>query len=107
MEHDPWIAPDESLIIFTSVNRDDSFGEGDLYYAIKTNGEWTSARNLGNRINTPTYEYCSYITPDGKYFYFSSEYDVKWISTNNLAEEIRRKLSSSVLQSTWFFKTHG
>lgn len=82
MEHDPMIAPDEQFLIFTSVDRPDSYGSADLYYALRDDdGAWSSARNMGKQFNTPTYEYCSYLTPDNRYLFYSSEYDVKWIST--------------------------
>ncbi len=82
MEHDPMIAPDEQYLIFTSVDRPDSHGSADLYYSLrKDDGTWSPAVNMGTQINTDTYEYCSYITPDQRYFFYSSEYDVKWIST--------------------------
>ena len=82
MEHDPMIAPDEQYLIFTSVDRADSYGSADLYYALRnSDGTWLPARNMGDQFNTDTYEYCSYLTPDNRYFFYSSEYDVKWIST--------------------------
>jgi hypothetical protein len=79
MEHDPAIAADESFLIFTSVDRPDSFGSGDLYYTMRdADTTWASAKNMGSRFNTSTYEYCSYLTPDSKYLFFSSDFDVKW-----------------------------
>lgn len=80
MEHDPMIAADESFLIFTSVDRPDSFGSGDLYYTLQEDAgkTWAPAKNMGSRFNTSTYEYCSYLTPDSKYLFFSSDYDVKW-----------------------------
>jgi hypothetical protein len=30
------------------------------------------------------YEYCSYLTPHGKYLFFSSDYDVKWMDAKQL-----------------------
>jgi len=84
-EHDPLIAPDESFLVFTST-RAGGFGEADLYITHKTNGQWENPRNMGNGINTKTYEYCPYLTPDGKYFFYSSEYEVKWISSNVLKQ---------------------
>jgi len=79
-EHDPLIAPDESFLIYTSYGQPDTIGQADLYYSIHTNGQWSKAKNLGPAINTATYEYCPNFSPDGKYFFYSSEYDVKWIS---------------------------
>jgi Tol biopolymer transport system component len=70
-EHDPFIAPDESYIIFTS-NRPGGYGRGDLYISFRnTDGSWSMARNLGKDINTSDYEYCPSVSPDGKYFFFS------------------------------------
>lgn len=82
-EHDPLIAPDESYLVFTST-RSDGFGEADLYISYKTKDEWENPRNLGFGINTKTYEYCPYLTPDGKYFFYSSENEVKWVSSSIL-----------------------
>lgn len=83
MEHDPMIAPNERYLIFTSVDRADSYGSADLYYSLRNNdGTWSPAINMGKEFNTDTYEYCSYVTPDQQYFFYSSEYDVKWISTS-------------------------
>ncbi len=83
-EHDPLITPDEQSIIFTSYNRAGGYGEADLYYSQKDNHQWLTAKNMGRQFNTPTYEYCPNFSPDGKYFFYSSEYDVKWISTKYL-----------------------
>ena len=70
-EWDPFIAPDESYIIFTS-DRPDGFGGGDLYISFKNiDGEWNIPVNLGEEVNTSDYEYCPYISSDGKYLYFS------------------------------------
>lgn len=85
MEHDPMISPDERYLIFTSVDRADSYGNGDLYYSLRgKDGKWTHAKNMGSQFNTNTYEYCTYLTPDGQYLFYSTGYDVKWISTKYL-----------------------
>lgn len=83
-EHDPLITPDEKAIIFTSYNRPNGYGEADLYYSQKNIHEWLPATNMGKRFNTPTYEYCPNFSPDGKYFFYSSEYNVKWIDSDYL-----------------------
>ncbi len=70
-EWDPFIAEDESFIIFTS-DRARGFGGGDLYISFKNdNGEWSNPINLGNKINTSDYEYCPAISRDMEYLYFS------------------------------------
>jgi hypothetical protein len=82
-EHDPLIAPDESFLIFPS-DRPGGLGEADLYISHKVNDQWQQPAAMGHGINTKRYEYCPYLTPDGKYFFFSSEYQVKWIGSSVL-----------------------
>jgi hypothetical protein len=82
-EHDPLIAPDESFLVFPS-DRPGGQGEADLYISHKVNGQWQQPTPMGNGINTKRYEYCPYLSPDGKYFFFSSEYQVKWIGSSVL-----------------------
>lgn len=70
-EFDPYISPDERILIFTST-RPDGFGSGDLYISFKDeNEDWTKAKNMGDKINTPGSEYCPMISPDGKYLFFT------------------------------------
>lgn len=69
---DPFIAPDESFIIFASDRRH-GLGEGDLYVAFRTeDGAWSEAVNLGSTINSPQTDFCPSITKDGKYLFFTS-----------------------------------
>lgn len=67
---DPFIAPDESYIIFTSVYPD-GFGNEDQYISYNINGKWTNPKSLGATINTVKIEYGSYMSPDNKYYFFS------------------------------------
>src|SRR5215510_8284212 len=55
-----------------AAGRPDSLGGGDLYISYRKNGEWTPAKNLGPKINGPGLEISPYLSPDGKYFFFSS-----------------------------------
>ena len=59
-------------------------GEADLYISHHRNGQWQQPVALAHGINTKRYEYCPYLTPDGKFLFFSSEYQVKWISADVL-----------------------
>ena len=72
-ENDPYIAPDESFLIFQS-DRPGAFGRGDLFISYKLkNGLWSEPRNLGKGINTKrSGEACPWVTPDRKYMFFSS-----------------------------------
>ena len=70
---DPYIAPDESFLIFVSYNRPEGLGDGDLYISLNQNGAWTPAKNLGAPINSSALDFCPNMSPDGKYFFFTSE----------------------------------
>ncbi len=71
-ENDPYIAPDESYLIFQS-DRPGTFGEGDLFISYRLNdGNWSVPVNMGKRVNTKeSGEACPFVTPDGKYLFFS------------------------------------
>ncbi|HEY5614975.1 MAG TPA: hypothetical protein VIL52_03060 [Bacteroidota bacterium] len=71
-EIDNYLAPDKSYIIFAGYGRPDSYGGGDLYISFWKDGAWTKARNLGPKINSNQREYCPIVTPDGKYFFWTS-----------------------------------
>jgi len=69
---DPFVAPDESYLIICQ-KRDSGFGEYDLHvYFRKQDGSWTDPINMGEGINSPQYEFRPYVTPDGKYLFFTS-----------------------------------
>lgn len=67
---DPYIAPDESYMIFCS-DRPGGLGEGDLYISFNRKGSWTQPRSLGAIVNTAEFEYTPLISPDGKSLFFS------------------------------------
>ena len=66
----PYIAPDESFIIFDGKSDTTGFGSCDLYISFNTNGVWTEAQNLGSLVNTELCEFTASVTPDGKYLFF-------------------------------------
>ncbi len=72
-EFNAFVDPDEQYIMFTGYKRKGNAGSGDIFISKKNGvGEWTEAVNLGNKINGPGLTYCPYVTPDKKYFFFSS-----------------------------------
>lgn len=90
-EHDPCISKDESFLVYNSYGRKEGYGQADLYASkMKKDRTWSRAANLGKAFNTPAYEYTAYITPDSKYFFFTSDYDIKWISADYLIHTIDR-----------------
>jgi Tol biopolymer transport system component len=71
-EFEPCVAPDESFLVFMAAGRPDGRGQGDLYVSYQKDGLWTPAKNLGPKVNGPGLEISPYLSPDGKYFFFSS-----------------------------------
>ncbi len=100
----PYIAPDESYLIFCSF-REGGFGSGDLYISFRRkDGAWGRVINMGEKINTAANERFPNVTPDGKYLFFNStrkiagagadapgngQGDVYWIDAK-VIEELKR-----------------
>ena len=84
-EHDPFIAPDESYLIFAS-NRPGGYGQSDLYISFRLeDGPWTEPKNMGDEINSSGFDYTPMLSPDGKYLFFTSTKtgngDIYWIDS--------------------------
>jgi Tol biopolymer transport system component len=76
-EGDPFVASDESCLIFAS-NRPGGYGFMDLYISFrKDNNSWTHPINLGKKINSHLHVNTVCITLDHKYFFFSSSRTTK------------------------------
>ncbi|MBN2346588.1 MAG: ankyrin repeat domain-containing protein [Candidatus Aminicenantes bacterium] len=91
MEDEPFIAPDESYLIFKSL-RPGGFGGADLYISWRRkDGSWTEAMNLGPQVNTEHAERFPSVSRDGKYFFFGSDRngnrgDIYWMKADFLRE---------------------
>ena len=71
----PWIAPDESYLIWSS-HREGEVGNGDLYVSFhQADGSWDVPVNLGESINTPGQERFPSVSPDGRYLFFARHAD--------------------------------
>jgi hypothetical protein len=85
-ESDPCIAPDESYLIYCVRDRENGYGKNDLYISFRNkDNNWTEAINMENTINTNAEELFPSVSPDGKYFFFSStksgKMDVYWVDS--------------------------
>jgi hypothetical protein len=94
---DAYIAPDESYIIFSSQDRDDSIGGQDLYISFrKKDGSWTQSKNMGLSVNSEFCEICPSVSLDGKYLFFTSrrrgKADILWITTDIITKLKPKKL---------------
>jgi Tol biopolymer transport system component len=70
----PFIASDESFLIFTSQGREENIGIMDLYISYKTpDGNWSESINMGEEINYPgSITRFPGMSPDGKFLFFCS-----------------------------------
>lgn len=76
---DPFIAPDESYLIFKST-RSGGYGGMDNYISYKkADGSWTNPKNLGPKINTSQADDVGDISPDGKYMFFTRNDNIYWV----------------------------
>lgn len=83
-ETDALISPDGRFLVFTAVGREDGLGGGDLYLSLRrSDGSWGPAENLGPAVNSPSSDFCPTLSPDGRYFLFTSDrngsHDVFWV----------------------------
>lgn len=93
----PYIAPDESYIVFDSV-RDAGQGSSDLYISFrKADGEWGPAINFGDKINTGASEKNPSVSPDGKFLFFdrrikrgNADVTIYWVDAQ-IIETLRPK----------------
>lgn len=61
-------------VLYFSSDRPGGLGGKDIYKAeLNAQGQWTSIKNLGPKINTPYDDDAPFIHPDGKLLHFSSK----------------------------------
>lgn len=71
-EFEPWIAPDQSYLIFMGGGRAESRGGFDLYLSRNVGGTWSRPVNLGDKINSAGNELSPHVSFDGRTFYWTS-----------------------------------
>jgi len=73
-EFNAYIAPDEEYIIYSTSGRGPGVGRGDLWINFRLNGgSWSDTINMGKKINSPAFDYCPFVTADGKFLFFTSQ----------------------------------
>ena len=84
----PYMAPDNSYLIYAITNHPQGRGKQDLFVSIKDKkGAWSKPANLGPTINTSKPELCPVVTPDGKYLFFlGGGADIYWVNTKRIDE---------------------
>jgi hypothetical protein len=73
-EYNAFVDPEERYIIFTSHGWGAGFGRGDLWISFrKPDQTWTRPINMGEKVNTQAFEFCPFVSHDGKYLFFTSD----------------------------------
>jgi len=93
-EWDTYTAPDESYMIYCSM-MPGGLGDDDLYVTFKKDdGSWSKPVHMGNKINSDKSENRPYVTPDGKYFFYTStergNRDIYWVDAK-IIEKVKPK----------------
>lgn len=89
-----YTAPDESYMIYCSM-MPGGLGDDDLYITFKTaDGSWSEPVHMGAEINTDKSENRPYVSPDGKYFFYTSTIrgnrDIYWVDAK-IIEDLKQK----------------
>jgi len=66
------ISADGRLLFFTGCGRPDGLGSCDIYMSVKQKGQWSEPVNLGNPVNSSSWESQPSVSSDGKWLYFTS-----------------------------------
>ncbi len=96
----PFIAPDESYLIFCSTRGLPASDQGDLFVCFRQpDGSWTDPVGMGAPINTKEMERFPAVSPDGKVLFFTRDTnipgyaydeDVYWVSAG-IIERLKAK----------------
>jgi Tol biopolymer transport system component len=93
-EGDIFISPKEDYMIFASYGRDSGSG---LYITFKKEGEWSLPQRMSKEINVTGREFCPIVSPDGKYFFYTSNQSV---DSNDKPEKLTyKKIKDDFIQS--------
>jgi hypothetical protein len=69
----PFVAPDESFLVYSAYGGPDGHGSIDLYVTFRSqDGSWTPGINLGPEVNSSEADKFPSLSPDGKYLFFVS-----------------------------------
>jgi len=93
-EWDPYVAPDESYLIFCST-KPGGMGRDDFYVSFKNHDDqWSNPLHMGNSINSPRSENRPYVTNDGRFFFYTSSRrgnrDIYWVDAK-IIEKLKPK----------------
>lgn len=74
----PAVAPDESFLVLTKQGLPRRL----LVSFKKEDNTWTMPKDLGGQVNHPAMNGYPYISPDGKYLFYTAGHRIYWVSTD-------------------------
>ncbi|RRB02097.1 TolB family protein [Larkinella rosea] len=93
-EFNAFVDPQERFLIYTAYGRPAGLGRGDLFISFRdAAGNWQPAKMLPEPLNSRQIDYCPYVSPDGKWFFFSSKRTQPKPTQRFTAETLRQRLN--------------
>jgi hypothetical protein len=87
----PFIAADESFMIFDKRPMIEG-NPADFFITFRRSDDtWTDPVRLDDKINTSALETNAFVTPDGKYLFFTRKFDIYWVKADFI-EKIRNQV---------------
>ena len=87
-EGDPYVDPEGRFLVFAS-NHPRGQGRGDLYLSVADGeGGWSEPIAFDERVNTSGHELCPLVSLDGSAFMFTSNQEIRWVSSAIIDEMI-------------------
>jgi Tol biopolymer transport system component len=91
----PFVSPGQKVLMFSSMDRPDSYGGADLYISFRSKeGGWEKAMNMGAEVNSDHLECWPAFSPDAKWLFFVSDRNGKdkiyWLDTA-IVEQLKQK----------------
>jgi len=88
LDYTPFIAADESYLLFCSNRQNPEIERCHIYISYKNNeGEWGKPIDLSIKMGFTESSKFPYVSPDGKFLFFSSGENVYWIGSKILEIE--------------------
>lgn len=83
----PFISPDESYLIYSKCVNHGDYGDLYITYYDEHLQKWSIPQNLGKPINSQAQERFPYVSPDGKFLFFTrwteeNDQDVFWVKSD-------------------------
>lgn len=86
LDYTPFIAKDESYLLFCSNRQNPEKELCHIYISFKkNNGEWSEPVDLSLKMNFNSSSKFPYVSPDGKFLFFSSGENIYWIDSKILS----------------------